>query len=75
MMPDVNDNIEKIQKQIDLGESALYDSGADIGENGVAQTEGGLPIYDIEEEVDDEGNIISMCQSVHTQVFPMLTAL
>ncbi|PUU79873.1 Prefoldin subunit-domain-containing protein [Tuber borchii] len=53
----VQENVDKVQKQIDQGEaklaSLLVVSEPDL------ETEDGLPIMDIREELDEDGNIIN----------------
>lgn len=46
----VNDNIKKVQHQIDLAETALIE-GHEIGGDE-------LPTVEISEEVDEEGNVL-----------------
>ncbi|RPA97371.1 hypothetical protein L873DRAFT_1691182 [Choiromyces venosus 120613-1] len=53
----VRENVDKVQKQIDQGETKLV-SLLVVSEPDL-KTEDGLPIMDIHEELDEDGNIIS----------------
>ena len=53
---DVQRNIKTIEGQLDSAEQKL-DISDDIDKS-VLHDEGGLPITDIREELDDEGNVI-----------------
>lgn len=62
---DVNDNITKVEKQLEKGEEKL--SSLLIVQGPEVLTEDGDPIIEIREDLDEEGNVICMpCVLVQT---------
>ena len=57
--PDVHENIKTIEKRLSLAGGELAASNVVVPPD--VRNEEGLPVTEIREELDDEGNVLCMC--------------
>ena len=62
MRLDIQENIDKIEKQLEIGEATL-DNVRVIKNSGQLTNEEGLPVMDIREDLDERGVVISESSS------------